>query len=87
MLFFLALSIDKNVIKIYNKKNIKLLLQDLIAVALKYNGYISQAKKHYLVLEVTITGSEGCLSFITFLDHYPMVGISYIKLGRMLSPI
>ena len=73
MLFSLILSIDKNVIKVYNNKNVKLFHQHLVDIALKYGWYIGQAKKHFLVLKLAVISPEDCLLFIVFLDPYPMI--------------
>ncbi len=75
MLFSLTLSLDKNVIEIYNNANIKLFYQNLIDVALKHGWCISQAKKHYLVLKVAVMSPEGRLSFIAFWDSHLIIGI------------
>ncbi len=40
MLFSLALSIDENVIKVYNKKKVKFFYQNLIDITLKRDEYI-----------------------------------------------
>ncbi len=71
MLISLALSVDEKVIEVYDNKNVKLFCQDLIDITLKYDRYISQAKRYYLVFEVTIIGLKGYLLFIVFL--YPHV--------------
>ena len=52
MLFFLIFSINKNVIKVHNNKNIELLYQVFIDVILKYSWYVYQAKRYYLVLNI-----------------------------------
>ncbi len=76
MFISLALSINENVIELHNNKDVKLFCQDLIDVALESCRYISQSKRHYLVLEVVIVNSKGHLLFITFFDLYPMISIS-----------
>ncbi len=75
VLFSFAFGIDENVIKVYYHKNIELLYQDLINVALENGLCIDQSKKHHLVLEIAIAGPKGCFPLIAFSDPNPMVGI------------
>ncbi len=76
MLFSLTFSLDENDIKVHDNKDVKLFCQDLIDVALKYDWYVSQTKKYYLILKITIMNPESYLSFIIFLDPHPIIGIS-----------
>ncbi len=75
MLFSFAFGVDVDVIEIYNHKNVKLLCQNLVDIAVESGRCIGQSKRHYLVLEMAIAGSEGCLLFIVFSDPHLMVGI------------
>ena len=86
MFFAFALSIDKDVIQVYYHKNVELFCQNLIDINLKYGWYVSQSKRHNLVLKVAIVGLESCLPFVFFSNSHLMVGISQIKLGKPLSP-
>ncbi len=85
VLFAFALGVDEDVIEVYYHKNVKLLCQDLVDIALKHSRRIGQSKRHDLIFEVTIAGPEGRFSFIAFLDSHLMVGISQIELGKTLS--
>ena len=76
MTVFFIFDINKNIVEIYNNKNIKLFHKDLIYVALESGRYINQFEKYYLVLKVAITVSKKCFSFITFLNSYLIVDIS-----------
>ena len=76
MLFFFIFSINKDVIKIHNNKNIKFFYQDLVDVALKCGWYISQAKKYDLILEIAISGLANHFLFIVFLNFYVMIIIN-----------
>ncbi len=86
MLLAFAFNIDENIIKVYYHKNVELLHQDLIDIALEYSRYIDQSKKHDLVFEVTIVDLEGRLPFIAFSDLYSMVDIGQLELGEMPNP-
>ncbi len=83
--FAFALDIDEDVIEIHHHKNVKFCCQDLVDVTLKCGWYVDQSKRLDLIFEVIIAGPEDCLLFITFPDHYSMVGISQIELVKMLS--
>lgn len=88
MLFSLVLNVKKDVIEVYNNKDIELFYQDLFDVTLKYDWcIIGQTKKYYLVLEVVVSGSEGRLPIIVFFNPHLMVDICQIKLDEMSSLI
>ncbi len=86
MLFAFVLDVDEDIIKIHYNKNVELLCQDLVDVALECGWCVGQSKKHHLVLEMAIAGLEGRLSFVSFLNPYSMVGIGQIELGETSSP-
>ncbi len=85
MLFAFALSVDEDVIKVHYDKNVKLLCQDLVNVALECGRCIGQSKRHHLVFKIAIAGPKGRLLFIAFFDPHLMIGIGQIELGEMLS--
>ena len=87
MLFAFVFDVNEDVIKIYYYKNIKLLYEDLVDVALKRSWHISQSKRHHLILKMAIAGPEDRFLFIIFADLYSMIDISQIKLNKMLDPI
>ncbi len=76
MLFAFAFSVNEDIIEVYYHKNVEFLYQDLINIALECNWYISQFKRHDLILEVAMVGLEGHLSFVAFSDPDLMIGIS-----------
>ncbi len=86
MLFAFVLGVDEDVIEVYYDKNVKLLYQDLVDVALECCWCIGQSKMHHLVLEMAIAGPEGCLPFVSFPNLHSIVDISQIELGEMSSP-
>ena len=75
MLFFFVFGIDKDVIKIYYYKDIKLLYSNRVDIALKTGQYVDQSKRYDLIFEVAIVGLKYCLLFITFFKSYLIVGI------------
>ncbi len=70
MLFAIAFNINEDVIKVHYLENVELLCQDLINIALECGRYVSQSKKHNLVLKVAIAGLENRLLFVAFLDPH-----------------
>ena len=70
--------IDKNIIQIYNDKDIELLSKNLIDIVLEAFQCISQTERHYLVLKMTLSSLEGCFSFVTFFDPHLVIGTSQI---------
>ncbi len=85
VLLAFAFGVDEDVIKVNYHKNVELLYQDLIDIALERGRCIGQCKRHDLVFEVAITGPESCLPFIAFLDPPSTVGIGQIELSKTLS--
>ncbi len=61
MLFVFALGVDEDIIEVHYHKNVELLCQDLVDIALERGRCVSQSKKYHLVLEMAIAGSEGRL--------------------------
>ncbi len=86
VLFALILSVDEDVIEVHNHNDVEFLYQDLINITLKRGRCVGQSKRHDLVLEMTIAGSEGRFSFIALSDPHLMVGIGQIELGETSSP-
>ncbi len=70
---------------IHYYKNVKLLCQDLVDIALEYGRCIGQSKRYHLVLEMAIADPEGRLTFVSFFNPHLMVGIGLIALGETLS--
>ena len=85
MLFSLVFGVDKDVIEVYYHKNIELLCQNLIDIALKHDRYVGQSKKHYLILEMAIASLEGRLPFISLSDLHPIISISQVEPDKTLS--
>ena len=86
MFFAFAPSVNKDVIKIYYPKNVKLFCQYLVDIILKCEWCINQSKKHNPVLEMAIARFEGLFSFVSFFNSHLVIGIGLIKLGEPLSP-
>ena len=86
MLFALALSVNKNVIKVYYYDNVKFFCENLVDITLKRGWYVGQSKRYDLVFEVAIASLESRLPFVFFPNLHLMIGIGQIELGKLLSP-
>ena len=78
MAVFVIISIDENVIYIYNNKDIKLLSRNLIDISLEAYWCICQFKKHYLVFKAAISNLEFCHLFVFFTDFYLIIYTSKV---------
>ena len=76
MVLALVLSINEDIIQIYNNINIEIFGQDLIDVSLKAGRNIQKAKKYYLILKVAITSLKGRFLLIAFFYSYLVVSVS-----------
>ena len=83
--FFFVLVLDKNIIQIYNNKDIKFFCKDLIDIALEYYRSLDQSKKHYLLPKIIVSGPENCFSLIFFANSHPVIGTCEIELGKLPS--
>ncbi len=86
MLFAFILGVNEDIIKVHYAKNVELLYQDLIDIALEFSQCVGQSKRHDLIFKVTIVGPEGRFPFIAFPAPHSMVGIGQIELDKTSSP-
>ena len=82
--FALIFGIDKDIIQIHNDEDIELFCKNLINIALEYCRSVGQSEKHYLILEVAVSGLESNLPLISFTNSHPMIGTGGVKLGKPL---
>ena len=80
--FFLILNINKDIIPIYNNKDIKLFRKDFINIALEICRSIDQLTRHYLILEMIISSPKSYFLLISFANSYPVIGTCEVKLGK-----
>lgn len=76
---------NKDIDQIYNDEDVKLFGEDLIDIASKAGRSIGKSKRHDLILEVTVSGLESCLPFVTFSNPYPMVRVRQVQLDETLG--
>ena len=74
--------IDKNIIQINNEKDIELLSQDFIDIALEASWHVGQTKRHYLILKMTVSSLKSRLLFVTFFDPHLVMGTNQIQLCK-----
>lgn len=67
------LSINKDIIKIYYNRNIKLLHKNLIDIILKASWNVRSAKKYKLVSEITVSNINDSLLFIIFSNSHLII--------------
>ncbi len=79
-------SIDQDIVQVHYNEDIQLFNKNLVDVALKAGGYVQQAKGHYLVLELAVSGAEGRFLLVTFSNPHSMVNTSEIQLSKSLGP-
>ena len=76
------ISIDKNVVQVYNDKDVNLFSKNLINVFLKAYWCVCQSKKYHLVLKLAIPSLERHLLFVPLADSHPIVCTSKVKLDK-----
>ena len=82
----IIISINEDVIQIYDDKDIKLLSKNLVNISLKACWCVCQTKRHHLVLKVTVLSLERDLSLVSFADSHSMVCTNKVELGKSPSP-
>ena len=85
IIFFFIFGINKNVIQIYNNKNIQFFRKNLVNIALKGYQNVDQPKKQYLILKMTISSLKSYFSLIFFTNIYLMIGTYKVELDKLLS--
>ena len=80
--FSFVFGIDEDIIQIYNYKDIEFFSKDLIDIALECCRSVGQSKRHYLILEVTVSSPESSFPLISFANSLPVVGTDEVELGK-----
>ena len=82
---FFVFDIDNNIIQIHNNKNIKFFYEDFINIALKCCWNISQSKRYYLILKMTVSGPKNSFLLIFCTNSHPVIGNNEVELSKSLS--
>lgn len=77
--------INKYVVKKDNNKFAKVWLESLIDRGLKHRGSITQPKRHYTKLIMTMMGAKCCLANIEILHQNLMVPLQQIQVWKPLG--
>lgn len=77
--------INQDIIQVNNHKNVKLLCQYTIDVALKAWRCIENTKQYYMIVKLIISSVEKSFPLVFFANSYPIIGTGQIKLGKLLS--
>ena len=85
MIISVIISIDKDVVQIYNDKYVKLLSKNLVDKSLKACKCVCSPKNHYLVPEMAILSPERGLPLVPFADFYLIVCTGKVELGKLLN--
>lgn len=83
--FFFYCSINKDIIKVYNDKNMKFFRKNLNDIILKNNWYIFLTKKYYLILKVVILDLKRNFSCDFFEYFYLIINIDKIELNKLFN--
>ena len=72
------LGVNQDAVQVDDDKDVKLLGQDFIDVALEGGKSIGETKRHNLILEVIIPGLKSRLPLIIFSDSHSMICVRQI---------
>lgn len=70
--------INQNIVSINNNKDIHLLAQNFVDVALKTGWSIGKSKTHDLVLKMAVLDLKNDFVFVNFSNSYPIIGVSQV---------
>lgn len=70
---FQRVRVDLNVIQLRDAALIKVLSENVIDIPLQRSSSVCQSKRHNIVLEVPISGSERGYPFVSLLDPFAVV--------------
>ena len=81
----IIISVNEDVIQIYDDKDVELLSKDLVDVFLEACWCVCQTERHHLVLKVAVSSPERGLLLVPLADSHSMVGTSEVELGESFS--
>ena len=76
-------SLDDNIIKVKNDKNIEFFSQNLVNIALEAGPCIGEPKRHYLLFEMAISSLKSRFPFIALFYPHSMVSTHKVKLSKL----
>ena len=78
-------SVNQDIIKVLNNKNVKFFFENFVDIALKAGGGIGKTEKHKLVLEIAIPRLKTCFLLVTFLNSYVIICLYQVQLSKYLT--
>ena len=81
-MFFLYFRKNKNIIEVYYNQDVKYFFQHIINKCLIICRYISQSKKHNLILVISVPRSKGDFLFFSFFYFNQIIGPSQIDCNK-----
>lgn len=83
----MIISIDENIIQIYNYQNIKFFNENLVNILQEACKNICRSKRQQLVFVIAISSLEHHLLFAYFANSYPIIYINKVELDKLSSSI
>ena len=84
---FFVISIDEDIIQIYNDKNIEFFSKDLVDLSLKVCQGVCQSEKYHLVFKLAITSLETHLLFVLFPNSHSIIYTGKVELDEPFNSI
>ena len=82
MAISIIISINEDVVQIYNDEDVELFYKNLVDKLLEACRYVRQSKGHHLIFEVTVSSFEHGLPLVPFTDSHSMIYTGKVKLGK-----
>ena len=82
MFISVIISIDKDIVQIYNDEDVKFFSKDLIDISLEAGWRVGFTKRHYLVLKVTVSSPECGFPLVLFADSHLIVDTGEVELSE-----
>ena len=71
-------SINQNVIKVHNDKNVKFFYHNFVDIAIEADGDIRKTKKFDLILKIAVLNSKDYFLLVIFPNSYIMIYVCHI---------
>lgn len=83
MTISIIISVDEDIVRIYNDENVELFGKDLVNISLEACWYICQPKWHHLVLVVVISSLKRRFLFVPLTDFHLMICTDKVDLNKL----
>ena len=82
----IIISVNDDVVQIYDNEYVKLLCKDLIDKLLDACRCVRQPKRYHLIFQMTVSSSKRGLPLVSFADSHLIVCTGKVELGKPPSP-